>query len=99
MTGHSAAVYTVAASANGNFIASGGADHKVIVWDRNGGIVRELTDAKGDVWSVAISGNSRWLAASSVDGYTRVYDLTDGTLTSTFPKLRTPAGANGGKKP
>ena len=99
MTGHSAAVYTVAASANGNFIASGGADHKVIVWDRNGGKVRELTDAKGDVWSVAISGNSRWLAASSVDGYTRVYDLTDGTLTSTFPKLRTPAGANGGKKP
>jgi WD40 repeat protein len=71
----------------------------VIVWDRNGGKVRELTDAKGDVWSVAISGNSRWLAASSVDGYTRIYDLTDGTLTSTFPKSRTPAGAAGSKKP
>lgn len=99
LTGHSAAVYTVAASVNGNFIVSGGADHKVIVWDRNGGRVRELTDAKGDVWSVAISGNSRWLAASSVDGYTRVYDLIDGTLTSTFPKLRTPTGADGGKKP
>lgn len=99
LTGHSAAVYTVAASTNGSFIASGGADHKVIVWDRNGGKVRELTDAKGDVWSVAISGNSRWLAASSVDGYTRIYDLTDGTLTSTFPKLRTPAGAAGSKKP
>lgn len=99
LTGHGAAVYTVAASANGNFIVSGGADHKVIVWDRNGGKVRELTDAKGDVWSVAVSGNSRWLAASSVDGYTRIYDLTDGTLTSTFPKLRTPVGANGGKKP
>jgi len=99
LTGHSAAVYTVAASANGNFIVSGGADHKVIIWDRNGGKVRELTDAKGDVWSVAISGNSRWLAASSVDGYTRIYDLADGTLTSTFPKLRTPMGANGGKKP
>jgi hypothetical protein len=41
---------------------------------------------------LAISGNSRWLAASSVDGYTRIYDLTDGTLTSTFPKARTPAG-------
>jgi len=99
LTGHSAAVYTVAASANGSFIASGGADHKVIVWDRNGGKVRELSDAKGDVWSVAISGNSRWLAASSVDGYTRIYDLTDGTLTSTFPKARTPAGASGNKKP
>ena len=99
LTGHSAAVYTVAASTNGSFIASGGADHKVIVWDRNGGKVRELTDAKGDVWSVAISGNSRWLAASSVDGYTRIYDLTDGTLTSTFPKSRTPAGAAGSKKP
>ncbi|MFZ4782668.1 MAG: WD40 repeat domain-containing protein [Armatimonadaceae bacterium] len=99
LTGHSAAVYTVAASSNGSFIASGGADHKVIVWDRNGGKVRELSDAKGDVWSVAISGNSRWLAASSVDGYTRIYDLTDGTLTSTFPKSRTPAGAAGNKKP
>jgi WD40 repeat protein len=99
LTGHSAAVYTVAASANGSFIASGGADHKVIVWDRNGGKVRELTDAKGDIWSVAISGNSRWLAASSVDGYTRIYDLTDGTLNSTFPKSLKPAGATGGKKP
>ena len=99
LTGHSAAVYTVAASANGSFIASGGADHKVIVWDRNGGKVRELLDAKGDVWSVAISGNSRWLAASSLDGYTRIYDLTDGTLTSTFPKSRTPAGTTGSKKP
>ena len=99
LSGHSAAVYTVAASANGSFIASGGADHKVIVWDRNGGKVRELLDAKGDVWSVAISGNSRWLAASSLDGYTRIYDLTDGTLTSTFPKSRTPAGATGSKKP
>jgi len=99
LTGHSAAVYTVAASANGSFIASGGADHKVIVWDRNGGKVRELLDSKGDVWSLAISGNSRWLAASSVDGYTRIYDLTDGTLTSTFPKARTPAGATGSKKP
>lgn len=99
LTGHSAAVYTVAASPNGSFIASGGADHKVIVWDRNGGKVRELTDAKGDIWSVAISGNSRWLAASSVDGYTRIYDLTDGTLNSTFPKSLKPAGATGGKKP
>jgi WD40 repeat protein len=99
LTGHSAAVYTVAASANGSFIASGGADHKVIVWDRNGGKVRELLDSKGDVWSLAISGNSRWLAASSVDGYTRIYDLTDGTLTSTFPKARTPAGGTGNKKP
>ncbi len=99
LSGHSAAVYTVAASANGSYIASGGADHKVIVWDRNGGKVRELLDAKGDVWSVAISGNSRWLAASSLDGYTRIYDLTDGTLTSTFPKSRTPAGTTGSKKP
>lgn len=86
LNGHSAAVYSVAASANGNYMASGGADNKVIVWNRNGDKLREHTEATGDVWSVAISPNSRWLAAASVDGSTRVYDLTDGTLLQTLPR-------------
>ncbi|RLS99195.1 MAG: hypothetical protein DWI15_00030 [Planctomycetota bacterium] len=86
LTGHSAAVYSVAASANGNYMASGGADNKVIVWNRNGDKLREHAEATGDVWSVAISPNSRWLAAASVDGSTRVYDLTDGTLLQTLPR-------------
>lgn len=85
--GHDGPVYAVAASPNGNWLASGGADRRVLVWNKDGGRVREHGDAKGDIWGLAISANSRWLAAASLDGRTRVYDLADGSLTFTLPPL------------
>jgi len=85
LSGHSGPVYAVAVSRNGNWIASGGADRKVVVWNGNGGRVREHAEATSDIWGLAISPNSRWLAASSRDGRVRVYDLADGTLSREFP--------------
>ncbi|MFM7322343.1 MAG: WD40 repeat domain-containing protein [Armatimonadota bacterium] len=85
LTGHNGPVYAVAVARNGNWIASGGADRKVVVWNGAGGRVREHTEATSDIWGLAISPNSRWLAASSRDGKVRVYDLADGTLAREFP--------------
>ncbi len=85
LTGHTGPVYAVAVSRNGNWIASGGADRKVVVWNGAGGRVREHGEAGSDIWGLAISPNSRWLAASSRDGKVRVYDLADGTLAREFP--------------
>ena len=83
---HEGGVYAITAAANGQLLASGGADHKVKVWNlgRNR-MEKEFTDAQGDVWGVAISPNSQLLAAASVDGHVRVYDLLQNQLVRELP--------------
>jgi WD40 repeat protein len=75
----------VAASPDGKWIASGGADKKLIVWSQALNRLREMTEAAGDVFAVAISPDSRLVAAGSMDGKTRVYTLADGKLVWELP--------------
>lgn len=91
LAGHSGPVYSVAVSRNGNYIVSGGADRKVVVWNPGGGRIREHAEATSDIWNLAISPSSRWLATASRDGRVRLYDLADGTYVRQVPPPATGA--------
>lgn len=78
MRRHEGAVYAVAADSQR--IYSGGEDGKVVVWNYGGGVERELTEAKGDIWALNVSPDGKWLAAASRDGKARVYMVDRGIL-------------------
>lgn len=89
--GHTGPVYAVAVSRNGNYVATGGADRKVIVWNGNLDRLRDHAEATSDIWNLTISPDSRWLATASRDGRARLYDLSDGKMVREYPPA--PTGA------
>ena len=74
------AVYAVAASPDSKWLASGGADGKVVLWTGGGNRRKVMTEATRDIWGVAFSPDSRRVAAASLDGTARVYDTETGAL-------------------
>ncbi len=75
---HEGAVYAVAADEKR--VYSGGEDGKIYVGNYGGGIERELTEARGDIWALAVSPDGKWLASASRDGKARVYLIERGIL-------------------
>ena len=78
-TGHSREVYAVAFSPNDDspWIASGGEDSNVNVWDsRTGKLVRSFRGHTGLVSSLAFSPDGRRLYSGSRDTTVKVWDLT-----------------------
>jgi hypothetical protein len=90
MRRHDGAVYAVAA--DDKRLYSGGEDGKIVVWNYNGGIERELTEAKGDIWALSVSADGKWLAAASRDGKARVYLVERGILFWELPYAPPPGG-------
>lgn len=82
---HAGTAYAVAASPDGKWIVSGGADKKAVIWREDGGKLREMAEAAGDIYAVAVSPDSRRVAAASLDGKTRVYNIEDGKLLLELP--------------
>ena len=80
LTGHDGPVYCVAVSPSNRFIVSGSGDKKVMVWQNGGGRIREMTEATGDIWGVAISSDSKLCGAASQEGKVRLYELETGKL-------------------
>ena len=82
---HTGAVYAVAVAPDFSHTVSGGADGKVVIWNGDiGQRQHDLTDAKRDIWGLAIAPDSKRVAAASLDGQTRVYDLGTGALIFTL---------------
>lgn len=56
MTGHKAPIYSLAFSAEGRFLASAGADHRVLVWDlAHGHLVAALSNHSGTIHCLSFS--------------------------------------------
>mmetsp|Transcript_45224 Transcript_45224/g.75418 ORF Transcript_45224/g.75418 Transcript_45224/m.75418 type:complete len:170 (-) Transcript_45224:1546-2055(-) len=69
-------IHTVSYSSNGSYIASGGVDGSVRVWNaRTGALEIELKGHVGSVRSVSFSPDSRRIVSGGDDGMVRIWNL------------------------
>lgn len=70
---------SVAWSSDGNFVANGGNDGSVRIWEAQRGKKRHtLYGHHNSVWSIAWSPYGRWLASGSLDNTVRVWNAQNG---------------------
>lgn len=79
LRGHAAPILAVAYSPPGDYIATGGADNSVKVWNaRNGHLLFTLRGHQQAVCSVAWSSDGQWIVTGSFDHTARVWNATNG---------------------
>jgi WD40 repeat protein len=72
-------VQAVAIAPDGSWLATGGLDHTVRIWDPVTGTQRHtLTDHTSYVQAVAITPDGSWLATGGYDGTVRIWDPATG---------------------
>lgn len=77
---HQGGVYALSFSPQGHFLASGGGDSLVKLWDANGNLVSSLLGHKGIVYRVSFDASSSRLASASADHTAKIWDVQSGTL-------------------
>ncbi len=83
--GHSNWVWSVAASPDGQMIASGSGDQTVKLWRlKTGECIQTFQGHTNRVWSVAFSVDGQWLASGSSDQTVKVWNLETGKCEQTF---------------
>ena len=76
---HTGKVSALSYSSDGRWLASGGDDGNVWVWDADtGAALRCLTGHERAIRSVAFSPDSRWIASGSRDATVRVWNVSSG---------------------
>jgi WD40 repeat protein len=85
--GHTDWVNTVAFSPNSKFLASGGADNKIFLWDpeERKPIKEFLSGHTKRIYSVAFSQDGDILASGSEDGTIRLWDVATGVERAPLP--------------
>ena len=77
--GHDGEAFSVSFSPDGLFMATGGTDKTVRIWDARSGEVKHVIAGHTDhVWEVAFSPNSKLVASSSIDGTVKLWDVASG---------------------
>lgn len=92
LTAHSASVYSVALSPDGQTLASGGVDCAIQLWhlgstehtSTGASLMRKLTGHTFPVYSVAFSPDGKLLASGSGDYTIKIWNLQTGQLLSTL---------------
>ncbi|NOT57750.1 MAG: WD40 repeat domain-containing protein [Deltaproteobacteria bacterium] len=76
---HNSVGNSVAWSPDGNFVATGGNDGSIRIWDtKSGQEVRMLVGHRNAVRSVAWSPDGRWLASGSADNTVKMWEAQSG---------------------
>ncbi|WP_445637595.1 WD40 repeat domain-containing protein [Nostoc sp. DSM 114161] len=85
LKGHSGKVNTLAISADGKTLVSGGEDKTVKIWNlQTGELKQTLAGHTGKVNAVAISADSKIIASASNDKTVKIWDLNGGWLLRTL---------------
>jgi len=83
--GHSRIVHAVAFSPDGKYLASGGADNALRIWNaEDGSLVKTLKGHASFVNSAAFSPDGKSLLSSGGDGQAKLWDLESGYCVSTL---------------
>jgi WD40 repeat protein len=85
LEGHTSAVAGLALSADGQLLASGGADGSLRLWEA--GTQRPLASLRGHtsaVWGIALDPRAQLLASASEDGMVRLWDLSTSECVATL---------------
>ncbi len=78
-SGHTSSVHAVAFSRDGKWLASGGGDSIVGLWEANSGrLVRTLVAHGRSVVAVTFSPDGKWLASASWDHTAKVWEVASG---------------------
>jgi WD40 repeat protein len=77
LNAHPGNVSAVAISPDGNWIASGGSDGTLRIWNMSSSSQRAMFDAHpGNVSAVAISPDGNWIASGGSDGTLRIWNMS-----------------------
>ncbi|MDJ0774572.1 MAG: AAA-like domain-containing protein [Mastigocoleus sp. MO_167.B18] len=71
-------------SPNGKFIATGGSDNLVRIWDIKGNLIHTLKGHSGEIWNVRFSPDGKTLASCSRDGTIKFWNVEDGKFLKTI---------------
>ncbi|HXD30757.1 MAG TPA: caspase family protein [Pyrinomonadaceae bacterium] len=84
-TGHTSRVNCIAFGPDGTWLASGGADNSIKIWDvRSGRELRPLNGHTGWIKALAVSRDGKWVASGSNDRTVRVWDVISGQQVKYF---------------
>ncbi|WP_303309982.1 WD40 repeat domain-containing protein [Hymenobacter sp. BT730] len=84
LTSHKAHVWEVVYSPDNQVLASCGIDSTVLLWDKEGTLLRRLKHPIG-VTAMAFSPDGQYLATGCYDDQVRFWRVADGTLAATLP--------------
>ncbi len=83
--GHTDSLYAAGLSPNAKFLATGGYDQKILLWDaQTGQKVRELTGHNGPVFDLAFHPGGKILASASGDRTVKLWDIATGERLDTL---------------